>query len=161
MRRLMALLQITKRTPRRRWGFYMLLMVKGLYLSSTLTLHVNHLGAGALASPLVATQFAQLHRWSFHYLTSLAVAMLNTVLIVCIFKFKTQDGRSHFLPLPKSMSDLMVGPQFRVFCPDWSGYRGERGGWGQQVQRNVQTEDPPSPCFLYFSLRRCRGHNWW
>ncbi|KAI0000192.1 MFS general substrate transporter [Russula compacta] len=48
-------------------------------------------GAGALASPLVATQFAQLHRWSFHYLTSLAVATLNTVLLVCIFKFKTQD----------------------------------------------------------------------
>jgi len=48
-------------------------------------------GAGALVSPLVATQFAQLHRWSFHYLTSLAVATLNTIFLVCIFKFKTQD----------------------------------------------------------------------
>ncbi|KAI0298683.1 major facilitator superfamily domain-containing protein [Multifurca ochricompacta] len=48
-------------------------------------------GVGALASPLVATQFAQLHRWSFHYLTSLGVATLNTVFLVCVFKFKTQD----------------------------------------------------------------------
>jgi len=60
---------------------------------------VNSLGAGALVSPLIATQFAQLHRWSFHYLTSLAVAMLNTVILICVFKFKTQDGKCHsFLP---------------------------------------------------------------
>jgi fucose permease len=51
-------------------------------------------GVGALTAPLVATQFTQLHRWSFYYLTSLAVAMLNTVLLICIFRFKTQDGKS-------------------------------------------------------------------
>jgi fucose permease len=44
-----------------------------------------------LVSPIVATQFAQLHRWSFHYLVTLAVAALNTVFLICIFKFKTQD----------------------------------------------------------------------
>ncbi|KAI9509245.1 MFS general substrate transporter [Russula earlei] len=54
-------------------------------------------GAGALVSPLVATQFAQSHRWSFHYLTSLACATLNTVLLLCIFKFKTQDGESDLI----------------------------------------------------------------
>ena len=66
-------------------------------LSTSGLLHhcVNSLGAGALVSPLIATQFAQLHRWSFHYLTSLAVAMLNSVILVCVFKFKTQDGRCH------------------------------------------------------------------
>ncbi|KAI0278077.1 MFS general substrate transporter [Russula aff. rugulosa BPL654] len=48
-------------------------------------------GLGASISPLVATQFAQLHRWSFHYLVTLAVAVLNTALLICIFKFKTQD----------------------------------------------------------------------
>jgi len=48
-------------------------------------------GVGALVSPLIATQFAQQHRWSFHYLISLAVATLNTVLLVCVFKFMTQD----------------------------------------------------------------------
>lgn len=47
-------------------------------------------------SPLVATQFAQLHRWSFHYLISLALAILNTTLLVCIFKFKTQEGEITF-----------------------------------------------------------------
>jgi MFS family permease len=50
-------------------------------------------GVGALTAPIVATQFAQLYRWHFYYLTSLAVAILNTVLLVCIFGFKTQDGK--------------------------------------------------------------------
>jgi fucose permease len=48
-------------------------------------------GFGALTAPLVATQFAQLHRWSFHYLASFGFATLNTVLLVCVFKFKVQD----------------------------------------------------------------------
>ncbi|KAG6857075.1 hypothetical protein H0H87_010040, partial [Tephrocybe sp. NHM501043] len=48
-------------------------------------------GAGALCSPLVSTQFAQLHRWSFHFLVSLGLAVVNTAVLVGIFKFKTQD----------------------------------------------------------------------
>ncbi|PVF93673.1 MFS general substrate transporter [Serendipita vermifera] len=35
-------------------------------------------GLGAFASPLVSTQFAQLPRWSFHFLTSLGLAVVNT-----------------------------------------------------------------------------------
>jgi hypothetical protein len=49
-------------------------------------------GAGALASPLVATQFAQLHHWSFHYLASLGVAISNTIVLAFVFRLKTQDG---------------------------------------------------------------------
>ncbi|KAJ7927611.1 major facilitator superfamily domain-containing protein [Mycena leptocephala] len=48
-------------------------------------------GAGALASPLVATQFAQLHHWSFHYLASLGVAISNTIVLAFVFRLKTQD----------------------------------------------------------------------
>jgi hypothetical protein len=58
-------------------------------------------GAGALASPLVATQFAQLRRWSFLYLVSLGIAVTNTVALIAVFSFKTQDGDSHFLSVPK------------------------------------------------------------
>ncbi|KAH9998617.1 MFS general substrate transporter [Russula vinacea] len=65
-----------KDNAQRKWGFYTQLTVRGV---------------GALAAPLVATQFAQHHRWSFHYLISLAVAILNTALLVCVFKFKTQE----------------------------------------------------------------------
>jgi fucose permease len=61
-----------------------------------------------LTSPLIATQFAQLHRWSFHYLISLAVATLNTILLVCIFKFKTQEGEFTFLFLSRSMPNLKL-----------------------------------------------------
>ncbi|KAG1876339.1 MFS general substrate transporter [Suillus subluteus] len=48
-------------------------------------------GAGALSSPLVATQFAQLPHWSFHYLCSLGIAFINTVLLIVVFGLKTQD----------------------------------------------------------------------
>ena len=53
-------------------------------------------GAGALASPLVSTQFAQLHRWSFHYLVSLAIAISNTIILMVVFRFKDQDGTVDF-----------------------------------------------------------------
>ncbi|KAG2354070.1 major facilitator superfamily domain-containing protein [Suillus spraguei] len=53
-------------------------------------LHAVH-GAGALSSPLVATQFAQLPHWSFHYLCSLGVAFVNTVMLIAVFRLKTQD----------------------------------------------------------------------
>ena len=53
---------------------------------------LNVEGAGALSSPLLATQFAQLPHWSFHYLVSLAIASINTVLLVSVFRFKSQDG---------------------------------------------------------------------
>jgi len=49
-------------------------------------------GLGAFASPLVATQFAQLPRWSFHFLASLGIAVSNTFLLTAVFKLKHQDG---------------------------------------------------------------------
>ena len=49
-------------------------------------------GLGAFASPLVATQFAQLPRWSFHFLVSLGVAVSNTILLIVVFKLQRQDG---------------------------------------------------------------------
>ncbi|KAK7684562.1 hypothetical protein QCA50_012509 [Cerrena zonata] len=48
-------------------------------------------GAGALVAPLVSTQFAQMPRWSFHYLTSLGIALSNTIMLIAVFRFKTQD----------------------------------------------------------------------
>ncbi|KAF8187039.1 major facilitator superfamily domain-containing protein [Mycena galopus ATCC 62051] len=48
-------------------------------------------GAGALAAPLVATQFSQLRHWSFHYLASLGIAISNTALLIAVFRMKTQD----------------------------------------------------------------------
>ncbi|KAM5540128.1 hypothetical protein V8D89_006268 [Ganoderma adspersum] len=49
-------------------------------------------GAGALAAPLVATEFAQLRQWSFHFLASLGLALANTVALIVVFRFKTQEA---------------------------------------------------------------------
>ncbi|EKM74811.1 hypothetical protein AGABI1DRAFT_116723 [Agaricus bisporus var. burnettii JB137-S8] len=48
-------------------------------------------GAGALASPLIATQFSLLRQWSFHFLVSLGIAVSNIIILYTVFGFKTQD----------------------------------------------------------------------
>ncbi|KAG2032534.1 MFS general substrate transporter [Suillus americanus] len=47
-------------------------------------------GAGALSSPLVATQFSHLPRWNLHYLTSLGIAITNTIALIIVFRLKPQ-----------------------------------------------------------------------
>ena len=49
-------------------------------------------GCGALTAPLVATQFAPLRNWSFHYLCTLGLALTNVVLLPIVFKFKRLEG---------------------------------------------------------------------
>jgi len=48
-------------------------------------------GLGALCSPLIATQFSEKRHWSFHYLTSLGVAFINTIILSLVLKFRNQD----------------------------------------------------------------------
>ncbi|KAJ3548188.1 hypothetical protein NMY22_g1355 [Coprinellus aureogranulatus] len=49
-------------------------------------------GLGAFAAPLVATQFSQMEQWSFHYLTSLGLALCNTIILAVVFRFRRQDA---------------------------------------------------------------------
>ncbi|KAF8992924.1 major facilitator superfamily domain-containing protein [Cyathus striatus] len=53
-------------------------------------LHATY-GLGAFAAPLVSTQFAHMRHWSFHYLVSLVIGISNTILLVTIFRLKSQD----------------------------------------------------------------------
>jgi len=53
-------------------------------------LHASY-GAGALSSPLLATQFAQMQHWSFHYLISLGLAVSNVIILTLTFRFRSQD----------------------------------------------------------------------
>ncbi|KAB5592211.1 Gallate transporter [Ceratobasidium theobromae] len=54
-------------------------------------LHAGKTGAGAFVVPLVATQFAQMTQWSFHYLISLGVSLANATLLLLVFKLRRQD----------------------------------------------------------------------
>lgn len=70
-------------------------------------------GAGALCSPIVATQFAQLPHWSFHYLTSCGVAFLNLILLIAVFRLKTQDECLAQIGLPPAEEGDTETSQFR------------------------------------------------
>ncbi|KAF9457967.1 major facilitator superfamily domain-containing protein, partial [Collybia nuda] len=48
-------------------------------------------GAGAMLSPLAATQFAQMAHWSFHYLVSLSLALSNMALLIIVFRLRSGD----------------------------------------------------------------------
>ncbi|KAF6765354.1 major facilitator superfamily domain-containing protein [Ephemerocybe angulata] len=54
-------------------------------------LHAAYAGVGAFAAPLVSTKFAQMDRWSFHYLTSLGIAVINTIALAVVFRFKEHE----------------------------------------------------------------------
>ena len=53
-------------------------------------LHASY-GTGALVAPLVATQFAAMPRWSFHYLISMGGALLNTASLLFVFRLHDLD----------------------------------------------------------------------
>ncbi|TBU62655.1 MFS general substrate transporter [Dichomitus squalens] len=53
-------------------------------------LHASY-GLGALISPLVSTQFAQQKHWSFHYLISAGLYVLNTAALWWIIRGKRQE----------------------------------------------------------------------
>lgn len=81
----------------------------GLTTSSPFTDALRFLatsGLGAFAAPLVATQFAQIDRWSFHYLVSLGIALSNAVALAMVFRFKGQDGT--LLPADTTSCDTHV-----------------------------------------------------
>ncbi|KAG8990438.1 hypothetical protein FRB94_000311 [Tulasnella sp. JGI-2019a] len=48
-------------------------------------------GLGAFTAPLIATQFAQMQRWSFHFLVSMVFAVLNTGTLLYVFRGKRQE----------------------------------------------------------------------
>lgn len=49
-------------------------------------------GTGAVCSPLIATQFAQLSHWSFHYLVLLGIALSNVLVLAVVFRFQDQES---------------------------------------------------------------------
>ncbi|KAI0716687.1 MFS general substrate transporter [Earliella scabrosa] len=57
-------------------------------------------GMGAMSSPLVATQFAEIPRWSFVYLTHLGISMINGLLQIAVFRFRTQEACFQEIGLP-------------------------------------------------------------
>jgi fucose permease len=73
-----------------------------------LMLQKLRIGLGAFCSPLVATQFSQLKRWSFHYLTSLGLACLDAAFVAVAFRFKVQDGESRDSILPYVSSNIEI-----------------------------------------------------
>ncbi|KAM5537672.1 hypothetical protein V8D89_008750 [Ganoderma adspersum] len=79
-------------------------------------LHASY-GLGAMASPLVSTQFAQLPRWSFMYLIILGLSMAAALLQSVVFRFRTQEQCWEDIgqpPLPQD-SDGILARYKKVF----------------------------------------------
>ncbi|EIW55070.1 MFS general substrate transporter [Trametes versicolor FP-101664 SS1] len=48
-------------------------------------------GVGAMCAPLVSTQFARFEKWSFVYLVHIGLALINIVLQILAFRFRSQE----------------------------------------------------------------------
>lgn len=86
----MAMLRCIRQMLKPKWAFCTRPMVCSMSTQRRVPDHYP--GLGAFASPLVATQFAQMKHWSFHYLCSLGIAVSNVVCIALVFRLKDQDG---------------------------------------------------------------------
>lgn len=89
------------------------------------------LGAGALAAPLVSTQFAQADRWSFHYLCSMGIAVLNTVSLIAVFRLKSQEGSTIHVLLFTGLTHVSILP---LVCLAQIGQEPEERGTSQDSQ---------------------------
>lgn len=67
--------------------------VLGIHCTALTLITLLCLGLGAFCSPLVATQFAEKPHWSFHYLVSLGIALLNTILVCSVLRFRTLERK--------------------------------------------------------------------
>ncbi|KAK7676661.1 hypothetical protein QCA50_020405 [Cerrena zonata] len=92
--------------------------VSSLKSSSRMGLLQALYGLGAFAAPLVSTQFAQITHWSYHYLVSLGLSVVNTMLLILVFRFKRQEdclleiGRS---PAPPPMTSVQENKYKQIF----------------------------------------------
>ncbi|KAI0764598.1 MFS general substrate transporter [Trametes elegans] len=66
-------------------------------------LHATY-GFGALVAPLISTQFAQQKHWSFHYVISCGLYVLNTLVLWLVFRGKRQEV------IKAEVDDLNVDP---------------------------------------------------
>ena len=54
-------------------------------------------GLGAMIAPFAATEFAKMARnWSFHFVVSVGLAAVNTIILLLVFRGKHQDGVNNF-----------------------------------------------------------------
>lgn len=66
----------------------------GVVPSYILTFLSYYKGSGALASPFVATQFAKMTHFSYHYFTTLGLVFVALSLLISVFQLRTQNGQS-------------------------------------------------------------------
>ncbi|KAI0631195.1 MFS general substrate transporter [Trametes polyzona] len=74
-------------------------------------------GLGAMASPLVSTQFARFPHWSFVYIVHIGLLAVTVVMQAVTFKFKSQEecAREIGLPPPEKEPDSLLQRYKRVF----------------------------------------------
>ncbi|KAJ7753374.1 major facilitator superfamily domain-containing protein, partial [Mycena maculata] len=118
-------------------------------------LHASY-GAGALSSPLVATQFAQMRHWSFHYLISLGLAITNVLVLTLVFRGRTQDEALTLIGEPAGEKDTSDHSNFRqilslktvhllaFFALVYVGVEVTVGGWIVTFIINVKGGGPSS-----------------
>ncbi|KDQ58458.1 hypothetical protein JAAARDRAFT_128981 [Jaapia argillacea MUCL 33604] len=70
-------------------------------------------GLGAFSAPLAATYFSGTRHWSFHFLISVGMAVLNTIVLSAVFRFQTQEEAMAEAGQAPGEPDTMRGSKYR------------------------------------------------
>ncbi|KAL7414258.1 MFS general substrate transporter [Mrakia frigida] len=62
-------------------------------------------GFGALASPLVSTQFAQMPNFQYYFLISLGFSLINLCTLIYVFRFRTEESLLGPLPAVETVAE--------------------------------------------------------
>lgn len=65
-------------------------------------------GLGAMASPLISTQFSHMKHWSFVYLVHIGLLVITVTMQAITFKFQSQEGACHSFGYPQFGSVLTI-----------------------------------------------------
>ncbi|KAF5330048.1 hypothetical protein D9611_010410 [Ephemerocybe angulata] len=117
-------------------------------------------GLGGLVAPFVSTRFAQMERWSFHYLITLGFTMVNLIFFSFAFQFKTldeclADGGEPVKPMAKgsqvSIQEVMKTKTVHLlgfFILSYVGMGVTLGGWIVTFLIEVRNGGPSSGYIL-------------
>lgn len=117
-------------------------------------------GFGAFCAPLVATQFSQLPRWSFHFLVSLGITIPNIITLAIVFNFKRQHGRV----LSADHSKRLCSSDFRTSRRDRTATTGtfciSHEGYSQRLSTNDEAKSSSYLNGVHVRVPWCWDHRW-
>lgn len=113
---------------------------------------------GAFCAPLVATQFSQLSRWSFHFLVSLGITIPNIITLAMVFNFKRQHGNVLLIELQKRTCSPRCRASYGDRTATIGSFRFSHEGYSQCLPTDDEAKSSPCINDIHVRVPWCWDH---